>query len=50
LPGSGAKPREVDWVTRGGYQCLRFYEHWQGAAVGLWEDEVRYGAGKGKAA
>ncbi|QEN45730.1 hypothetical protein CLA18_04225 [Pseudomonas protegens] len=48
LPGSGAKPREVDWVTRGGYQCLRFYEHWQGAAVGLWEDEVRYWCWEGE--
>ncbi|MGE8410823.1 MAG: hypothetical protein ACN6QY_00525 [Pseudomonas sp.] len=48
LPGSGARPREVEWVTRGGYQCLRFHEHWQGAAVGLQEDEVRYWCWEGE--
>lgn len=48
LPGSGVKPNQVDWVTRGGYQCLRFYEYWQGSAVGLWEDQVRYWCWEGE--
>lgn len=48
LPGSGFKPNQVDWVTRGGYQCLRFYDSWKGQAVGLQEDEVKYWCWEGE--
>jgi hypothetical protein len=48
LPGGGFKPNKIDWVMLQGYQCLRFYEFWQGSAVGLWEDQVRYWCWEGE--
>ncbi|NBF05609.1 hypothetical protein GV819_25260 [Pseudomonas sp. Fl5BN2] len=48
LPGGGFQPNQADWVTRGGYQCLRFYESWRGQAVGLQEDEVKYWCWEGE--
>lgn len=38
----GVKPSSFDWVTRQGFQCLRTYERWEGKAVGIFEDEVKY--------
>lgn len=38
----GVKPSSFDWVTRQGFQCLRSYERWEGTAVGIFEDEVKY--------
>ncbi|WP_178124980.1 hypothetical protein [Pseudomonas sp. Fl4BN1] len=39
---TGVKPSSLDWVTLQGYQCLRSYERWEGAAVGILEDKVKY--------
>ncbi len=39
---TGVKPSSLDWVTLQGYQCLRAYERWEGAAVGIFEDKVKY--------
>ncbi|MBW8357066.1 hypothetical protein M5G24_24510 [Pseudomonas sp. TNT2022 ID1048] len=39
---SGVKPSSLQWVTVQGYQCLRAYERWEGTAVGILEDKVKY--------
>lgn len=39
---SGVKPSSLQWVTVRGYQCLRAYERWEGTAVGILEDKVKY--------
>ncbi|WP_426188729.1 hypothetical protein [Pseudomonas sp. NFXW11] len=38
----GVKPSSIDWVSMQGHQCLRIYERWEGVAVGIFEDEVKY--------
>ncbi|MQA56453.1 hypothetical protein GDH07_24320 [Pseudomonas sp. MC042] len=38
----GVKPSSIDWVSMQGHQCLRIYERWEGRAVGIFEDEVKY--------
>ncbi|WP_428643586.1 hypothetical protein [Pseudomonas sp.] len=39
---TGIKPSRLDWVSMQGYQCLRSYERWEGTAVGILEDKVKY--------
>lgn len=39
---SGVKPSSLEWVTVQGFQCLRAYERWEGSAVGILEDKVKY--------
>ncbi|MDF2396468.1 hypothetical protein GWQ44_13055 [Pseudomonas sp. 3MA1] len=39
---TGVKPSSLDWVSMQGYQCLRSYERWEGTAVGILEDKVKY--------
>lgn len=39
---SGVKPSSLQWATVQGYQCLRAYERWEGTAVGILEDKVKY--------
>lgn len=38
----GVQPSSIDWVSMQGHQCLRIYERWEGTAVGIVEDEVKY--------
>lgn len=39
---TGVKPSSLNWVNMQGYQCLRAYERWEGTAVGILEDKVKY--------
>lgn len=41
LTPSKARPEGIDWVTRNGMQCLRFYDIWH-SPTGEREEEVRY--------
>ena len=35
------RPDQIDWVTRQGMQCLRFYDMWH-SPTGEWEEEIQY--------
>ena len=41
LPPSEARPEGIDWVTRQGMQCLRFYDIWH-SPTNTWEEDVTY--------
>ncbi|XXD79301.1 hypothetical protein J3P95_21885 [Pseudomonas sp. Z5-35] len=35
------RPDQIDWVTRQGMQCLRFYDMWH-SPTGEWEEDIQY--------
>lgn len=41
LTPSEARPEGIDWVTRQGMHCLRFYDIWH-SPTGEWEEDVTY--------
>lgn len=41
LTPSKARPEGIDWVTRQGMQCLRFYDIWH-SPTNAWEEDVTY--------
>ncbi|BBP67199.1 hypothetical protein PHLH5_47400 [Pseudomonas sp. Cab53] len=41
LTPSKARPEEIEWVTRQGMRCLRFYDIWH-SPTDTWEEDVTY--------